>query len=482
MITTLLAILYIAVIATVAIIIVNTSTASKSIAYLFLLFLFPVVGIIIYFSIGMNYRTHKLYNKKLSVDKNFFAKLKEQVQSYAEKTLSESKKNLAHFYNLTKYVHLENFLTGDNEVSLLLNGENKFQEVIKALKAAKNHIHIEYYIFQNDDIGKKIGEILKEKATEGVDVRFIYDDYGSKNIRKSFVESLKNSGVEAFPFYKIKWLLFANRINYRNHRKIIIVDGKVGFVGGINVSDRYSNPNKFNRYWRDTHVKIEGPAVLSLQRVFLADWNFCANQNMILEEKFFPLIEEKDEKTNEENQLVQIIASGPDSDHPDIMYALIQAILLSKKEILITTPYFVPRTSFLDAIKIARLSGVDIKLLVPDVSDSKLVNAVSHSFYKEILEVGVEIYKYEKGFIHAKTMVFDGFVSTVGTANLDERSFDLNFEINAFIYNKKFAAKLKEAFLEDVKNSKKIVLEEWNSRSIITRFIEKAARLLAPIL
>lgn len=274
--------------------------------------------------------------------------------------------------------------------------------------------------------------------------------------------------------------MLANRINYRNHRKIIVIDGKVGFVGGVNVSERYINPNKFNCYWRDTHIKIEGLAVLNLQRVFLADWNFCADQNVIVEEELFPVGNQ--EKESEDKQLVQVISSGPDSDHPDIMYALIQAILLSKKEILITTPYFVPRASFLDALKIASLSGVSIKLLVPSISDSKLVNGVSNSFYKEVLEIGVEVYRYKKGFVHAKTMVFDELVCSVGTANLDERSFDLNFEINALIYNKDFASQLKKAFLEDLKDSEKIELNQWNNRPVLIRFTERVARLLAPIL
>ncbi|CAM1371101.1 Cardiolipin synthase [Tenacibaculum litoreum] len=480
MITTLLIILYVAIVATVAVIIINTSTPPKAIAYLFLIILFPVGGIIIYLTIGINHRTYKLYNKKLEVDKNIFFELKEKLKNYTEKTLSTSKNHLGHFYNLTKFIHKENVLTNNNKVSLLLNGECKFPEVIKALKAAKNHIHIEYYIFQNDTIGKQIGDVLKEKAKEGIKIRFIYDDFGSKDIRKSFVKSLIDCGVEAYPFYKIKWLLLANRINYRNHRKIIVIDGKVGFVGGVNVSERYINPNKFNCYWRDTHIKIKGLAVLNLQRVFLADWNFCADQNVVIEEELFPV--ENQENPSDYQQLVQIISSGPDSDHPDIMYALIQAILLSKKEILITTPYFVPRASFLDALKIASLSGVTIKLLVPSISDSKLVNGVSNSFYKEVLEIGVEVYRYKKGFVHAKTMVFDELVCSVGTANLDERSFDLNFEINALVYDKDFASQLKNAFMEDLKNSEKIDLSQWNNRPVLIRFTERLARLLAPIL
>lgn len=480
MISTILITVYLLIIVAVAIFIVNNTSPLKALAYLFLLLTFPIVGVIIYLSFGVNHRIYKLYNKKLEVDKRVFFDIKEQLKKYTEKTLDEAKENLEHFYGLTKFIHQANVLTANNKATLFFNGETKFPEVIKALEKAKNHIHIEYYVYENDTIGKQIGEVLKVKAKEGVKVRFIYDDFGSKSIRKSFVKSLIDSGVEAYPFYKIKWLYFANRINYRNHRKIIVVDGEVGFVGGINVSDRYINPNNFKFYWRDTHLKIEGLAVLNLQRIFIADWNFCAQQNIIVTEELFPV--ETQKNIEDSDQLVQIIASGPDSDHPDIMYAMIQAILLAKKEILITTPYFVPSSSFIDALKIARLTGVTVKLLVPGMSDSKIVNAVSNSYYNDLLEIGVEVYKYQKGFVHAKTIVFDELVATVGTSNLDQRSFDLNFEINAFVYDAELAKELKEAFLNDIKDSKKIELKEWNERSILIRFTEKLVRLISPIL
>ncbi|MGG8498089.1 cardiolipin synthase [Tenacibaculum sp. TC6] len=477
--TTLLLLFYIAILITMSVIIINTSSPTKALAYLFLLFTFPFIGILVYLSVGINYRTYKLYNKKLGIDKAAFPELKELIKSYTQEILVTHKKDLQHFLNLAKFIHKENSLASDTKVDLLVNGETKFPEVINALENAKEHIHIEYYIFQNDKIGNQISEILKKKAAQGVKVRLIYDDYGSKNIRTTLVKSLHKSNIEAYPFYKIKWLLFANRINYRNHRKIIIIDGKVGFVGGVNVSDNYINPNN-KQYWRDTHIKIEGLAVMNLQRIFLADWNFCSNQNLTVTEEFFPI--QVQPNSSSHKQLVQIISSGPDSDHPNIMYAMIQAILLAKKEILITTPYFVPDSSFINAIKIARLSDVTIKILVPYISDSKLVNATSNSYYKELLEIGVEIYRYKKGFIHAKTMVFDGLVSTVGTANLDHRSFDLNFEVNAFIYNSTFSETLSSTFFTDLKDAEQIDLQTWNNRPYYIQFFERVIRLLAPLM
>src|SRR5665213_137961 len=231
-------------------------------------------------------------------------------------------------------------LTSNNSVKLLINGENKFPEVLKAMSEAKDHIHIEYYIYEDDDIGTEIGSILIKKAEEGVDVRFIYDDFGSSSIRKKFVTLLKASGVKAFPFFKISFLSFANRINYRNHRKIIVIDGHTAFVGGINVSDRYINKpaNTEQVFWRDTHLRIDGPGVQHLQYLFLCDWNFCANKKLPINGTFFP--RERD-FPHRDNKIVQIAASGPDSPTPVILYSLMQAINLATEEILITTPYFI---------------------------------------------------------------------------------------------------------------------------------------------
>ncbi len=478
-ITILVVLFYLAVLVTVAIVIVNTSTTSKALAYLMLIFLFPVLGLIVYFAIGRNYRVNKLYSKKLEIDRSAFPELEKEIGAYASQALSNFTPKLGNFFNLAKFIEINSVITSNNNLKLLVNGEAKFPELIKALKNAKQFIHLEYYIYESDDIGSQVAEILKQKAKQGVEVRFIYDDFGSKSVRKSFVTDLINSGVEAYPFYKIKLLVLANRINYRNHRKIVIVDGNIGFVGGINVSDKYINPNKRNLFWRDTHLKITGSAVLSLQRVFMADWNFCAQQDIGVTQKYFPIqLALGDQK----GQLTQIVFSGPDSDCPNIMYAMIQAILLSKEEILITTPYFIPDASFMNAVKIASLSNVDVKLLVPDKSDSVLVNATSNSYYQELLEVGVEVYRYQKGFVHAKTMVCDSFVSTIGTTNLDHRSFDLNFEVNAFVYDHDLSKNLRNTFYNDLKHAKKIDLASWKNRPVYVRFLERVVRLMSPLM
>ncbi len=472
--------LYIITILAVIAIIINTETPSKASAYLFLVILVPVVGIIVYFTFGVNYRKQKIYNKKLAADKKAYPKLNEQIQELSAANLRSNKNKLKYFYTLAHHHQTEHILTSNNKATLLINGEQKFQHVIDSLRSAEHFIHIEYYIYENDDIGREIGEILIKKAQSGVEVRFIYDDFGSLSIRHSFVQNLREAGVEAFPFYKIRWILLANRINYRNHRKIIVVDGKVGYTGGVNISDKYINSDKSELYWRDTHLKLEGLSVMILQHIFLTDWNFCADQNIAFEEKYFPIGALPAQ--SEYGHLVQVIAGGPDYDHPDIMYAMIQAITLAREEILITTPYFSPNAAFMHALIIVANSGVAVKIIVPGVSDSAIVNAVSNSYYRELLEAGIQVYKYRKGFVHAKTMVCDKFVSFVGTTNLDQRSFELNFEVHGIVYDENLAEELSNAFFDDLQNSEELIYEKWLRRNKIEFFAERVVRLFAPLM
>lgn len=460
-------------------IIINTTTPSKGIAYILLVIIFPIVGIIIYLSVGLNYRKRKLYKKKIDIDERIFPEVEARRAAYSQRALVKHTETLGSFKSLVSFVGRKGIISDNNEVQLLTNGEEKFPQLITDLKAAKHHIHIEYYIYENDKIGKEIAEILIAKAKEGVEVRFIYDDFGSKGIRSNIAKQLRENGVKAFPFYKINFIQLANRVNYRNHRKIIVIDGKTGYIGGINVSDKYINPSPNDLFWRDTHLKITGNTVLDLQYTFLTDWNFCAQKNLGFSTEYFP-IDTIDDKQGD--QLVQIVSSGPDSEYPNILYSLIQTILLAKKELLITTPYFIPSSSFLNAIKIATLSGVEVKLLIPGVSDSFIVNTTSQSFYQELLEAGVRIFQYNKGFVHAKTLVCDGFISSVGTANLDNRSFDLNFEVNAVIYDKKIASQLSKQFAVDLESSEELTLEEWKKRPLYKKFIESVLHLFSAIM
>ncbi|MBW4888748.1 cardiolipin synthase [Mucilaginibacter sp. HMF5004] len=462
-------------------IIYNTASTTKTLAYVLVVIFLPVIGIGIHLMFGANYRKNKLYSKKIANDSSLLNSIRKKINIESEKAWDTAEpevqkhKKLAHFLLNDS----DSPLTANNEVKLLLNGENKFPEVIAALKSAKHHIHIEYYIFEDEEIGNEIADILMQKAHEGVQVRFIYDDFGSRSIRKKIVPALLDAGVEALPFFKVYFILLANRVNYRNHRKIIIVDGHTAFTGGINVSDRYINKphDKSQIYWRDTHVKIVGPGVYYLQYLFICDWNFCSDQQLPITEEYFCTTPSPKGKA-----MVQIAASGPDSDTPTIMFSLLQTIGLAENEILITTPYFIPGENLLDALNVAAISGVKVKILVPGKSDSAFVDAAARSYYAELLDSGVEIYLYQKGFIHAKTLVSDGQLSIIGTANMDHRSFELNFEVNSMIYDEAISKQLRDAFYDDLKHSVRINTTRWNNRRVYRQLPEKVARLLSPLL
>ena len=277
-------------------------------------------------------------------------------------------------------------LTSGNAARLLINGEEKFPAVMQALEEARDHIHIEYYIYENDKIGQAIEEILIRKAREGITVRFIYDDFGSRKIRKNIAKTLRSEGVDAYPFDKVRFIRLANHLNYRNHRKIIIVDGKKAFVGGINVSDKYINEDHSGNkvFWRDTHLMLEGPGVFYLQYLFICDWNFCSGKAIEQTKHYFPNFRESNQPGN---KIIQIAASGPDSTTPTILYSLLYAIYQAQEEILITTPYFIPDQSIMDAIIVASLGGVSVQLLVPGKSDSRLVELAACSYYEELLSL-----------------------------------------------------------------------------------------------
>ncbi len=460
-------------------IIFETHSTNKTLAYLLFCTFIPVIGIVFYITFGVNYWRIKKYNKKSDADKKLLQQIGEKVKQFCEVTVNIMDDSIQQNAELSSMLlkDLGSPLTAGNKIKLLINGENKFPEMLHAIMNAKKHIHLEYYIYECDGIGNELIEILIEKAKQGVEVKMIYDDFGSPTIKKKIEKRMQDAGVKIFPFYKILFYLFANRINYRNHRKIVVVDGCTAFVGGINVSDKYINKNTKDLFWRDTHVRIDGPAVYYLQYLFMADWHFCCEKSFFANEKYFPSI-----KPFTENSYAQITASGPNSMQPSVMFTILQAIYLAKEEILITTPYFIPGDSIIDALKIAALSGLKVKLLVPGICDSKIVNAASKSNYRELLIAGVEIYLYHKGFVHAKTMVTDGKLVILGTANMDRRSFDLNFEVNAVLYDTTSANELRNVFFDDLQFSEQINKEQWLDRKWHIQFPEKLARLLSPVL
>ena len=468
----------------------DTGSNTKALAYVLAIIFVPFAGMVFYFVFGTNYRKKKIYSRKFLADESQSKRLEASIKKRSLDLIAKGDSVVKAHKGIANLLLRENIspLTGNNAVELLINGENKFPRVLEAIREAKHHIHMEYYIYEDDQIGKEIEALLIQKAQQGVEVRLIYDDFGSRSIRKKLVPRLRAAGVEAFPFYEIKFLALANRLNYRNHRKIIVIDGIIGFIGGINVSDGYINPLKKGHkqrpkkmqklFWRDTHVRIEGAGVHYLQHLFLCDWNFCAEQMLSASLDYFP----HSAGSVPGGKYVQIAASGPDSDNPTIMFSLLQAIHQAMEEVLITTPYFIPEQAVISALSIAALSGVKVKLLVPGKSDSKIVNAAARSYYGELLDAGVDIDLYQKGFVHAKTLVADRSLSIVGSANMDYRIFDLNFEANAIIYDEDFGHQLATVFYKDLEGAIKLDAFEWERRFWLQKLLEKTVRLIAPLL
>lgn len=459
----------------------DTRSGVKALAYILLIVLVPFFGIFFYFFFGINYRKRKLYSRKIDEDEVVHQKIFTNISNYSERVLNSGLLSSDHL-NLARFIRNSSSspLTGNNAVKLLLNGEEKFPELLNALEGATSHIHLEYYIYENDETGNSIADMLIKKAQQGLEVRFMYDDFGSHNLEKKFIKRLEENGIETAPFYKIKWYGLINRLNYRNHRKIIVIDGKKSFIGGINISNRYRNDtqSKNDLYWRDTHLMIDGPATFYLQYMFLCDWNFCAKKKIQFGADYFPKFPKENKILDE---LVQIVPSGPDSILPVIFYSLLEAIGTAKKQVLITSPYFIPGESLMDALIIAAKSGVKIKLLVPWKSDSMIVNLAARSYYKELLRQGVRIFEYKKGFVHSKVMLIDDSLAIVGSANMDYRSFDLNFEVNAMLYSKTTVQQLQAAFDNDIQQSGEINSLDWINRPKYIHLYEKIVGLLAPI-
>ncbi len=477
---TLLNVLYILVLsATCLHIVYQDKSSARTSAWLFTVIVVPVFGIVWYLAFGRNRRKKAIYSRKMLRDAANFSALEKKLKCRRIESLAERQPTLSRFEQIAKMLLLDGFspLTTHNRVDLLVNGEAKFPALMRDIEAAKHHVHIEYYIFRDDETGRALVQLLQRKAREGLKVRLIYDDLGSHWISRKRVSEMRRHGVDVQPFYAISLFDFFQRLSYRNHRKIVVIDGHIGYLGGINVGNEYDNRAQQSLYWRDTHVRLQGECVAQLQKVFFNDWNFCAEDDLAADATYFP-----ESRERAHGQLVQVAVSGPDSKHPTLLHAYLQAVHAARLEILITTPYFLPPKSLKRALTVAALSGVRVILLVPEKSDSRLVNTSAKSHYGEFLEAGVEIYRYRKGFIHAKTMVVDGALSIVGSANLDERSFDLNFEVNALIYARDTAKTLRQQFAADLADAQRIDPEAWKQRPFAVQLIERLARLVSPIL
>lgn len=449
-----------------------------TIAWLMTLIFLPIVGFILFVFFGQNFSKNKRLRLKIEED-NFHKYIWRQETKLENNRMNYSNPEIIKYQDLIRLnlIGNESLYSEDNLVEVYVDGKQKFDALLESLVAAKKYIHMEYYIFRSDDIGRKILRILEQKASEGVEVKMLYDAIGGINLSSYFFNELKKHGGQVASFFPSFLYYFNLRINYRNHRKIAIIDGKQAFVGGFNVGDEYLGLSKKFGYWRDTHLKIKGSAVSDLQRQFLLDWKFASQKPMKYDEyKYFPKPKVKG------NTGIQIVSSGPDSIWTSIKDGYFKMITSANKNIYIQTPYFVPDESILQALKVSALSGVDVRIIIPDKPDQPFVYWASYAYVGELLNSGVKCYTYNKGFIHSKTIVIDSLVSSVGTANIDVRSFNLNFEINAFMYDKSLAEKLEQHFIDDLTFCTEITLDLYNKRSTNIKIKESISRLLSALL
>lgn len=450
---------------------------TKTLSYIIVLVFFPFLGLIVYYLFGQEYRKNKIFNRKNVLNQSIVKSVNEKLELNTEELKKLEDSELEDKVKLIKLLHnsRKSPLTTNNKVKILRNGEVKFEYLLSDLKEAQHHIHLEYYIFRDDDIGNQIIDVLCNKAKQGVKVRLSKDDVGSY-LSGSAKRRLTKSGVEFHPFMPVLFPKFTSKMNYRNHRKIVVIDGKIGYVGGINVGDEYINTKDSDKYWRDTHIRIEGEGVRQLQIHFLMNWDFVSDGKIQIDKSLFP------EFSCDEKLSLQIAASGPDTDWAYIMEAMFLGITEADDYVYITTPYFIPNDQIITALQVAARSNVDVRLLIPKKSDSWNAKYATNSYLEPLLESGVKVYRYTKGFLHAKTMVVDDVFSTIGTSNMDYRSFNINFEINALVYDNDFSEKVKDHFLDDLKDSEEVTYDEWINRPKIDKLKESYCRLWAPLL
>ncbi|MFS0782866.1 cardiolipin synthase [Bacillus sp. 1P06AnD] len=436
---------------------------------------FPLLGFIFYLLFGRNYRKERKYRRKYFLDKQTFLKNKEgkEINNERKEMMGEHQRNLIELAQ-----NLGNSpISFATETKILTNGNETFSAIIEELKKAKHHIHMEYYIVRDDHIGRDIKKVLLERASQGVKVRFMYDAVGAWTLPRSYLDDLRNGGIEVARFGPVRMPFLNSKANFRNHRKIVVIDGDVGFVGGLNIGDEYLGRDEHFGFWRDTHLMAKGEAVRSLQLIFLQDWYYSTNHSF-LTDAYLP----RSVALEHNHGGVQMIAGGPDNEWSVIKNIFFSMITSAKESVWIASPYFIPDEDIFTALKVAALSGIDVRLLVPMNPDKKIVWHASRSYFPDLLDAGVKVFQYENGFMHSKIVIVDRELASIGTANMDMRSFHLNFEVNAFLYRTGSTQKLVEDFEEDLRSSQALTPESFKTRHIGTRVLESTCRLLSPLL
>lgn len=452
-------------------VLMDNKQPEKTMAWILVLCFMPIVGIIFYLFFGQNTRKEKVISER-SMD----LLMKRSMLEFAEQeNLHIPRRNRP----LMKLFTNQNWALPfkDNEVSIFTDGYEFVSTLLYNIGQAQDHIHLDTYIIEDDPLGNLVADVLIDKARQGVEVRLLYDDVGCWRVKDRFFNRMKAAGIQVYAFMPVRFPAFTGKVNYRNHRKLCVIDGKVGFIGGMNIALRYVKGTA-RQTWRDTHLCIRGGAVYAIQRAFLVDWYFVS-RTLVTDRRYYPPVD----KTIDNNCLTQIVTSSPVSPWPDIMQGYVRVLLQAHRYVFMESPYFLPTEPVLFAMRTAALSGVDVRLIVPRHGDAKLVEWASRSYLMEVIEAGVKVYLYEPGFNHSKILVSDDNLSSCGSTNIDFRSFENNFEANAFFFNEGMALRLKKVFLTDQAQSTLVDdVSYFIKRPFLQRLLESLVRLLSPLL
>lgn len=444
---------------------------AKTMAWILVLAFMPFVGIIFYIFFGQNTRKERHIS-----DRSMDQLTKRSMLEFVEQEnlhLPANNKPLMNLFTNQNWA----FPFKDNRVDIFTDGYEFICSLLYNIGKAQHHIHLDTYIFEDDALGYLVADALIDKAEQGVEIRVIYDDVGCWKVKDAFFERMRDTGIDVHAFMPVRFPAFTSKVNYRNHRKLCVIDGKVGFIGGMNIAKRYVKGTG-KQPWRDTHLRIQGGGVYALQRAFLIDWYFV-DRTLITNRVYYPPV---DIHINN-SCLVQVVTSSPIAPWPDIMQGYVRILLQAQKYVYMETPYFLPTEPVLFAMRTAALAGVDIRLMIPRKADAKLVEWASRSYVMEAIEAGVKVCLYMGGFNHSKLLVSDDNLCTVGSTNIDFRSFENNFEANAFFYDEEMAQRIKAIYLKD--ESQSILVDDVSyfvKRPFMKRLFESIVRLLSPLL
>lgn len=459
------------VIACILHVLMDNRQPAKTMAWALVIYFVPVVGIVFYLFFGINTRKQRLISQR-SMDQLTKRSMLEFVEQQNIQVPEEHRQTVKLFANQNMSLPFKN-----NRTAIYTDGHAFFLDLLQAIGQAVHHIHLDLYIIEDDPLGRLVSDALIDRAKAGVEVRVIYDDVGCWKVKEAFFERMREAGIEVNSFMPVRFPLFTSKVNYRNHRKLIVIDGRLGFIGGMNIAQRYVK-GMGRQPWRDTMMRFEGGAVYGLQRAFLVDWYFV-DRTLISNRKYYPPT--PSDLSND--CLAQIVTSSPVTPWPEIMQGYLRVIISARQYIYIQTPYFLPTESVLLALKTAVVGGVDVRLMVPRHTDSHFVGWACRSYLREMVQTGVKVYLYEGGFIHSKMMVCDDSLATCGSTNVDFRSFENNFEANAFVYDRDTAMRFKQIFLDDQQRSSELALIlERRTLKFPVRLWESLTRLLSPLL